>query len=468
MRRRSLLKATAAGILARRLTQPSLARAEALQFPDGFVWGTATSSCQIEGRGDRTADSIWDVFARKPGAIGDGSTPEIACDSYHRYPEDIALIANAGMKAYRFSISWPRVLPDGTGQPDQKGLDYYSRLVDAALKAGVSPWACLFHWDLPQALQDRGGWENRDIANWYAEYAVTVARKLADRVSHWALFNEPQVHAVMGHGLGEHAPGYRSRDKMFAAIHHQNLAQARGMTGLEAQSFGPVRNIGTVFSLQPVRPVSNSEADRNAAAMWDALWNRSALDPLFHGHYPKLLEPYFEKLVQKDDLLEIQRKVEFLGVNYYAPMYQRADPSGIVGTNWGANPPEMPLTGMGWPIDPAGLVEVLNDLRDNYANPRVYITENGAYFKEPSASAGRVDDTERISYLHAHIAACHRAIENGANLGGYFVWTIMDNFEWAHGYTAKFGLAAVDRATLTRQPKASYDWFARIARSNTL
>ena len=468
MRRRSLLKATAAGILAHNLTQSSPARAGALQFPAGFVWGTATSSCQIEGRGDRTADSIWDVFARKPGAIGDGSTPEIACDSYHRYPEDIALIAGAGIKAYRFSISWPRVLPDGTGKVDQRGLDYYSRLVDSALNAGVSPWACLFHWDLPQALQDRGGWENRDIANWYGEYAAIVARKLADRVTHWALFNEPQVHAVMGHGLGEHAPGFRSRDKMFAAIHHQNLAQGRGMTALEVQSFGPVRNIGSVLSLQPVRPASNSDADRDAAAMWDALWNRAFLDPLFHGRYPKLLEPHLAKLVQKDDLLEIQRKLDFLGVNYYAPMYQRADPNGLVGTNWGANPPGMPVTGMGWPVDPSGLVEVLADLRDNYGNPRIYITENGAYFKEPLAAAGRIDDSERISYLNAHIAACHRAIEEGAHLGGYFVWTIMDNFEWAHGYAAKFGIAAVDRATLTRQTKASYDWFARIARSNTL
>lgn len=468
MQRRSLLKATAAGVIAGKLIKPEPARAETLQFPPGFVWGTATSSCQIEGRGDRTADSIWDVFARKPGAIGDRSTPEIACDSYHRYPEDIALIAGAGIKAYRFSISWPRVLPRGTGQPDQRGLDYYSRLVDTALSAGVSPWACLFHWDLPQALQDRGGWGNRDIANWFAEYAVTVARKLADRVSHWALFNEPQVHAVMGHGLGEHAPGFKNRDKMFAAVHHQNLAQARGMTALQVQSFGPVRDIGTVFSLQPVRPASDTPADRDAAAMWDALWNRSFLDPLFHGRYPKLLEPYLSKFVRKDDLLEIKRTVDFLGVNYYAPMYQRTDRNGLVGTNWGANPPGMPTTGMGWPVDPGGLIEVLADLRENYGNPPIYITENGAYFKEPSAAAGRIDDAERISYLRAHIAACHRAIGEGANLGGYFVWTIMDNFEWAHGYAAKFGLAAVDRATLTRVPKASYDWFSRIAQSNAL
>jgi beta-glucosidase len=468
VRRRSLLKATAAGLIAGKLVKPAPVRAATLEFPPGFVWGTATSSCQIEGRGDRVADSIWDSFARKPGAIGDASTPEIACDSYHRYPEDIALIAGAGLKAYRFSISWPRVLPHGTGRADPRGLDYYSRLVDAALAVGISPWACLFHWDLPQALQDRGGWQNRDIANWFAEYAVTVARKLADRVSHWALFNEPQVHAVMGHGLGEHAPGFRSRDKMFAAIHHQNLAQARGMTALEVQSFGPVRDIGTVFSLQPVRPASDAPADRDAAALWDALWNRSFLDPLFLGRYPKLLEPFLSKFVKKDDLLELKREVDFLGVNYYSPMYQRADPKGLVGTNWGANPPDMPLTAMGWPVDPSGLIEVLTDLRDHYGNPLVYITENGAYFAERRDAAGRIDDTDRIGYLSAHITAAHHAIAQGVNLGGYFVWSIMDNFEWAHGYAAKFGLAAVDRATLTRLPKASYDWFARIARTNAL
>ena len=467
MRRRSLLKATAAGVLAGRFLKPESAGAEALHFPPGFIWGTATSSCQIEGRGDRAADSIWDVFARKSGAIGDGSTPEIACDSYHRYAEDIALIARAGLRAYRFSISWPRVLPDGTGQVDQRGIDYYSRLVDAALKAGIEPWVCLYHWDLPQALQDRGGWANRDIVNWFADYLVVMMQQLRGRVRYWTLFNEPQVHAVMGHGLGEHAPGFRDRDKMFAAIHHLNLAQARGMVGLEVQSWGPPQ-IGTVFSLQPVRPASDTPADRNAATMWDALWNRAFLDPLFHGRYPKLLEPFLDKVVQKDDLLEIKGKVDFLGVNYYAPMYQRSDPTGIVGTNWGTNPPNMPVTGMGWPVDPGGLVEVLADLRDHYGNPRVYITENGAYFPETPDAAGHIDDAERIGYLRAHIAAAHHAIAQGANLGGYFVWTIMDNFEWAHGYAAKFGLAAVDRATLTRLPKASYDWFARIAQTNAL
>jgi beta-glucosidase len=441
--------------------------ADTLRFRPDFVWGTATSSCQIEGRGDRTADSIWDAFARKPGAVHDGSNPDIACDSYHRYPEDIALIAGAGLKAYRFSISWPRVLPNGAGQLDPRGLDYYSRLVDAALKAGIAPWVCLFHWDLPQALQQRGGWANRDSAGWFADYAQLMARQLGDRVSHWALFNEPQVHAVMGHGLGEHAPGLRGRDHMFPAIHHLNLAQARAALALSAQSRARVR-LGTVLSLQPVRPASDGAADRKAAAMWDALWNRAFLDPLFHGGYPKLLEPYLAKFIRPDDFMQAGNLLEFLGVNYYSPMYQRADPQGLVGTNWGANPPEMPMTAMGWPVDPHGMVEVLVDLRDHYGNPPTYITENGAYFAEAPGAAGRIDDRERISYLRAHIAACHRAIAEGANLLGYFVWSIIDNWEWAKGYTPKFGLVSVDRATLARVPKASYDWIARIAQTNAL
>jgi beta-glucosidase len=469
MRRRSLLTATVAGVIAGKWIEPAPARAETLHFPPDFVWGASTSSCQVEGRGDRTADSIWDAFARKPGAISDGSNPEITCDSFHRYPEDIALIARAGLKAYRFSISWPRVIPDGIGQADPRGFDYYSRLVDAALKAGVAPWACLFHWDLPQALQDRGGWGNRDIAGWFVDYAQLVVRRLGDRVSHWIMFNEPQVHAIMGHGLGEHAPGLRGRGPMAAAAHHQNLAQGRALAALRALG-GTGLQLGTVMSLQPVRPVPFGDlaANQEAADIWDAAWNRAYLDPLFRGTYPARFAPLVEKLVQPGDLEQIRQKIDFLGVNYYAPMYQRADPQGLLGTNWGGIPAGMRTTAMDWAIDPTGLTDTLSDLRSNYGNPRIYLTENGAFFKEAPSPSGRIDDRERIGYLHDHIAACHHAIAQGTDLRGYFVWTLVDNWEWTHGYTSKFGLAALDRATLTRLPKASYDWFARVAQTNTL
>jgi beta-glucosidase len=443
------------------------ALADPLHFPPGFVWGTSSSSCQIEGRGDRTADSIWDAFARIPGTISDHSTPEITCDSFHRYADDIALIARAGLKAYRFSISWPRVLPQGVGQPDPRGLDYYARLIDALLKAGIEPWPCLFHWDLPQALQDRGGWGNRAIADWFADYAVLMAQRFGDRVTRWVMFNEPQVHAIMGHGLGEHAPGLRGREPMAAAAHHLNLAQGRALAALRAAGGGRWQ-LGTVMSLQPVRPVPSGDiaANTEAAAIWDAAWNKAFLDPLFRGTYPSRFVPLVEKLVQPGDLAQIRQKIDFLGINYYAPMYQRVDPTGLLGTNWGGIPTGMKTTAMDWAIDPTGLTDIVGELRDHYGNPRMYITENGAFFKEAPGPTGRIDDQERIGYLRDHIAATHRAIASGANLAGYFIWTLVDNWEWTHGFTSRFGLAALDHATLARQPKASYDWYARVATTN--
>ena len=466
MRRRTLLKTGAAGIIAARWAKGEPAMAEPLRFPEGFVWGVSTSSCQIEGRGDRKADSIWDTFARINGTIGDHTTPEIACDSYHRYRDDVALLAKLGVKAYRFSVSWPRVLPDGTGRPDPRGLDYYDRVIDSLLKAKVEPWLCLFHWDLPQALQDRGGWSNRAIADWFADYALLVGRRFGDRVKTWVMFNEPQVHAVMGHGLGEHAPGLHGREPMVVAGHHQNLAQGRALAALRAQGGG--LKLGTVMSLQPVRPAQNLETNREAARIWDVAWNRAYLDPLFRGSYPATYLPLVEKLIQAGDMRQIRQKIDFLGVNYYAPMYQRIDPNGLLGTNWGALPNGMQTTAMTWGVDPKGLTDTLFDLRDNYGNPRVYITENGAFFTEAPGPDDRVDDQQRISYLRDHISTAHHAIASGVNLGGYFIWTLVDNWEWAHGFTATFGLARLDRATLTRSPKASFDWFARIARSNAV
>jgi beta-glucosidase len=465
--RRAVLKATAAGALAATVPAARIRADETLRFPPGFVWGTATSSYQVEGRGDRIADSIWDTFCRLPGVIHDRSNGDVACDHYHRYPEDIALMGRGGIKAYRYSISWPRVLPDGTGQPDQKGLDFYSRLTDALLRAGIEPWVCLFHWDLPQALQDRGGWTTRAIADWYADYAGLMARHLGDRVTRWVMFNEAAVHAIMGHGLGEHAPGFKSREMMAQAAHHQNLAQGKGLAALRALG-GTRFQLGTVLGLQPVRPSDGLAENREAAAMWDAVWNRAYLDPLFYGRYPARFAPLVDDLVQPGDLTQIRQPVDFIGVNYYGPMYQKADPKGLVGTNWGANPPSLQLTAMGWPVDPNGLSEILADLRDHYGNPRLYVTENGAFFNETAGPSGHVDDRERIAYLRDHIHACHLAIAQGVNLHGYFIWTIMDNWEWAYGYTARFGLARVDHATLARIPKASFDWFARIAGTNGL
>jgi beta-glucosidase len=460
--RRGLLQSAGAAAL----TAP-VARAEPRRLPSGFVWGTSTSSYQIEGRGDRRADCIWDTFARLPGRIADGSNGEIACDHFHRYREDIALVANAGLKAYRYSICWPRVLPAGTGQIDPRGLDFYERLTDAVLQAEVEPWICLYHWDLPQALQDRGGWTNRASADWYAEYASLIARRLGDRATRWVMFNEAAVTALLGHGLGEFAPGIKGRSAMWAAAHHQNLAQGRGLAALRA--IGGTRfQLGTVFSMQPVRSVDDKPANRAAAEMWDAAWNGAYLDPLLLGHYPARIRAALELLQQPGDLSEIRQPVDFVGVNYYSRMYQRADPRGLVGTNWAALPRGAKTTGMGWSIEPDGLLEVLTSLRDHYGNPPVFVTENGAAYAARDEQTDRIEDSRRIAYLHDHISVCHQAIASHCNLHGYFVWTLLDNFEWTHGFSVRFGLVHLDRATLKRTPKASYDWYSRVARSNAL
>ncbi len=443
------------------------ASAEALSFPPGFVWGTATSAYQVEGRADRRGDCIWDRFCRLPGKIKDGSNGDIACDEYHRYAEDIALIAGAGLKAYRFSVAWARVLPTGSGAPDARGLDYYSRLADALLKAGIAPWLCLYHWDLPQALQDKGGWTVRGTADRYADYAAIVARRLGDRVTTWLTLNEPSVHAILGHGYGLHAPGLTDRTAMFAALHHQNLAHGGGVQAMRAIGGGRFR-IGTALSLQPTRPADGLAANEPAARMWDAVWNRASLDPPLLGRYPAVIANDVAALVKPDDLARIRQPIDFIGVNYYNPAYQRRDPNGLFGTNWGAVPARLQRTALGWPVDPEGLVEVLADLRDHYGNPPIYITENGACYADKPGADGKVDDHDRIAFLHDHIAACHLALGQKANLRGYFAWTLLDNFEWAEGYTAPFGLVRVDRTTLQRAPKASYQWFARVARANSL
>jgi beta-glucosidase len=467
MDRRQLIQTAAAVAATGGLAAPATAQGETLRFPAGFLWGASTSSYQVEGRGDRTANSIWDTFCRVPGKIKDRSNGDIACDQYHRFAEDIALMQRAGLKAHRFSISWPRVLPNGTGQPDPKGLDYYSRFTDALLKAGIEPWVCLFHWDLPQALQDRGGWSNRQIADWFAEYATLMAKRLGDRTTHWVTFNEPNVHAIIGHGLGQHAPGLTGRSAMFTAMHHQNLAHGSGVVALRAAGGGKFR-IGTVVNISPVRPADGAAANMPAVRMWDAVWNRAYIDPIFHGRYPDLITADIASLVKPGDLEHIKQPLDFLGVNYYGPHFQQVDPTGLVGTNWGATPRTLKTNGLGWAIDPNGLPEVLADLREHYGNPPVYVTENGTIYHDVAGPDGRVSDPDRIAYLRDHIAACQRAIGAKANLHGYFVWSIIDNFEWAEGYTAPFGIVHVDRATLKRTPKASYDWYAHVAQTNSV
>ena len=433
-------------------------------FPPGFVWGASTASYQIEGAVDQDGrgPSIWDVFARTPGRTRNGDTGDVACDHYHRSDEDVDWLARGGFGAYRFSIAWPRVQPNGNGAVNPKGLDFYDRLVDRLLARDIVPWVCLYHWDLPQALQERGGWLNRDVAQWFADYALAAADRLQDRVKHWITLNEPAVHAVLGHGLGIHAPGLTGPANLVAAIHHQNLAHGTALMALR-QTHDRLR-IGTVLNLQPVRPVGEREENLPAARLIDAVWNRACLDPLLKGRYPDLLAPLFAPVIRADDAAIIGRPLDFLGVNYYSRLYAVHNPQNPFGIAVGSAPPGTATTGMGWPIEPEGLFEQLAELRDNYGNPALYVTENGAAFDDEADADGRIRDHARIAFLRDHLHAALRAQQAGVALRGYFIWSLMDNFEWAEGMTSRFGLIHVDYATQKRTGKASFDWLAEMIR----
>ncbi len=474
MRRRTFLKAAAATATlvsaaggARVLAAPGVPAVR--PFPEGFVWGCSTSAYQIEGAvaEDGRGPSVWDRFSHAYGRIANGDTGDVACDHYRRYREDVELMARAGMKAYRFSVSWPRVLPQGTGAVNAKGLEFYDRLTDALLERGIEPWPCLYHWDLPQALQDRGGWLNRDIAPWFSDYARVVAAKLGDRVKRWAMLNEPSVVGIFGHGTGGHAPGLTGRLNCLKAIHHQNLAQGTALAALRADGAAKKGwQLGTVLSLQPSWPVGGLDSNYPASLMWDAVWNRSCLDPLFKGRYPELLEAEFTAFAKPGDLAVIKQPVDFLGVNYYSRMHQQVDPQGLFGTGYGSAPEGTPRTAMEWPVEADGLTEILVELQESYGNPPVFIAENGADYDDVVGPTGRVEDTARIAYLRNHLLALRNALDEGCNVKGYMVWTLLDNFEWSEGYRRHFGLVQVDRKTLARTPKASYDWYAKVIAKN--
>ena len=340
------------------------AAAEGLAFPADFVWGASTSSYQIEGavEEDGRGKSIWDVFSHTPGRVKNDDTGDVACDHYHRWLEDLEWLTRGGFNAYRFSTAWPRIFPTGAGMVEPRGLDFYDRLVDGLLGRGVTPWLCLYHWDLPQALQDEGGWVKRDIAPKFADYARIVARRLGDRVKHWAMFNEPNIHALFGHGVGSHAPGLTGLPNMLAAIHHQNLAQGQALQAVRAEHSG--LRLGTVINLQPARAASERPEDRRAAERFDAFWNGTSLDPLLTGSYPRAIADQFAPLVAAGDLETAHQPVDFLGVNYYSPMYVGRAPDSLFGAWWGAVPAGTRFTAMGWPIMPDGLYDELVNLRD--------------------------------------------------------------------------------------------------------
>ncbi len=427
----------------------------AQQFPPDFVWGVATSSFQIEGaaREDGKGESIWDRFCRVPGTIADASNGDVACDHYHRLDSDLDLIASLGVDAYRFSVSWPRVQPDGAGAWNPKGLGFYERLVDGLLARGVKPFLTLYHWDLPQALQEHGGWASRDTVHRFVDYARGVQRHLGDRLAAIATHNEPQVAAVLGHEIGNFAPGIKSCKTAIQVAHHLLLSHGLTLQALRAE--GCKTPLGIVINLAHVEPATNSPADIAKAQLDDALGRRWYMDPLFKGQYP---EEVLDELgvdapvVERGDAAAIATPLDFLGINYYFRMVASADGSFDVKTGG------LPLTEMGWEIYPRGLSELLLTLHSEYKLPQVYVTENGGAFKDLVVD-GQVHDADRIDYLRTHIAAVAEAMRQGVPMAGYMVWSLMDNFEWSSGYAKRFGIVHVDYTTQKRTPKDSAKWY---------
>jgi beta-glucosidase len=428
-------------------------------FPPGFAWGAATAAYQTEGAAteDGRGESIWDRFTSLPGRVANGDTGRVACDSYHRYPEDVRLMRELGLNAYRFSIAWPRIVPEGRGAVNEAGLDFYDRLVDELLANGIEPFPTLYHWDLPQALEERGGWPVRDTVEAFAEYVEVVVARLGDRVSRWITQNEPWVVAWLGYGRGEHAPGRRSDRDALAAAHHVLLAHGRAVEVIRRDR--PGADVGITIDVIPIHPLTTAEADLVATGEEDGFRNRWILDPVLRGSYPEDMSRRFARIlppVHDGDLEAISAPIDFLGVNYYRRHVVKAGSNGsgpIV-----VDVPDGEHTAVGWEVYPDGLHELLLRLHTEYDAPPLYVTENGAAFGDTRRN-GTVDDPERTSYLDRHLGAVARAIADGVPVDGYFVWSLLDNFEWARGYAPRFGLVYVDYGTLERVPKRSYHWY---------
>ncbi|HSV85778.1 MAG TPA: GH1 family beta-glucosidase [Levilinea sp.] len=443
------------------------------KFPDGFLWGAATAAYQIEGawKEDGKGESIWDRYCHLPYRVDNNDTGDIACDHYHRMPDDVALMKSLGLQAYRFSISWPRILPEGRGQVNQKGLDFYDRLVDKLLEAGITPNATLYHWDLPQALQGLGGWPNRDITGWFADYAKIMFDCLGDRVGMWATHNEPGVIAYNGYALGNMAPGIVSLPQTYQVAHHLLLSHGKAVQAFRAGSYKG--DIGIVLNVSAMQAAVNIPADQ--AALQRAYDSQTALwaKPLFKGKYPQQLFEWLGSMAPKieaGDLEIIHQPMDFIGLNYYMSFDIAFSHTGgaLKLISKMKHAPLWGETEMGWGVYPQGLTKILLDFKHNYGNPRMYITENGTAALDVPDQNGFVQDHQRINYLRAHFLAVHSAIQAGANLHGYFVWSLMDNFEWAYGYRPRFGLIRVNYETLERVPKASAYWYRDVIHKNAV
>ena len=438
------------------------------RFPDRFLWGAATSAYQIEGSplADGAGANIWHRFSHTPGMVKNGDTGDIACDHYRRWAEDVRLMKELGLRAYRFSIAWSRILPQGTGQVNTRGLDFYDRLVDALLEQGIEPLVTLYHWDLPAALDDRGGWLNRDIGEWFAEYARVVFRKLDGRVKKWVTLNEPWVVTDGGYLFGVLAPGHRSMYEAPIATHNTLRAHALAVQAYRAEG---KHEIGLVVNLEPKYPASDDPRDIAATARADAYMNRQYLDPALLGSYPEELREIFGDAwppFAPDDIRLLKQPIDFLGINYYTRSVTRHDPTVLPLLASRVRQHRHVHTELDWEVWPQALTDVLLWVTKRYSRIPIYVTENGSTFYDPPSTEDLVDDPLRTAYLGSHLRAVHRAISQGADVRGYFVWSLLDNFEWSQGYSKRFGIVHVDYATQKRTVKGSGRAYASIIRAN--
>jgi beta-glucosidase len=441
---------------------------EPAPFLEQFLWGAAVSAYQVEGSplADGAGPSIWHRFSHTPGLVSDGETGDVACDFYRRYGEDVRMMRELGLTAFRFSVSWSRVLPEGRGRVNAKGLDFYARLVDALLEARIRPVVTLFHWDLPAAMDDRGGWLNPDIADWFAEYGQVLFRALDDRVEMWTTLNEPWVVADGGYLHAKLAPGHRSLFETPIASHNLLRAHAAAVRAYRGEGR---HRIGLVVNLEPKYPASQKPDDLAATARADAYMNRQYLDPVFFGRYPEELRDIFGEAwpdFPPAEVEAVREKIDFLGVNYYTRNVTRNDPSARPVRARPVRQKRRTHTETGWEVYPSGLTDILLWVRERYGEIPLYVTENGAAFYDPpTLEGGTLEDPLRVDYLRQHLRAAARALEQGVDLRGYFVWSLLDNFEWNHGYSKRFGIVHVDYETQRRTPKASARFYAEVIRT---